>query len=106
MQSESDFVGQNYFTLENSTAFLFYNIQTRGKSLMKRPFCGLTLIRRFLWFTCCFSLSEFKETFNLFDEDGSGSVTTEELGTVMRKLGQNPSKSELDEMIQEVDSDG
>lgn len=35
----------------------------------------------------------------------AGQITTKELGTVMRSLGQNPSESELQDMINEVDSD-
>jgi calmodulin len=35
----------------------------------------------------------------------SGQITTKELGTVMRSLGQNPSESELQDMINEVDAD-
>lgn len=35
----------------------------------------------------------------------TGQITTKELGTVMRSLGQNPSESELQDMINEVDSD-
>ena len=51
-------------------------------------------------------VSEFKEAFSLFDKDGDGTITTKELGTVMRSLGQNPTQSELTDMIQEVDADG
>ncbi|KAK1919154.1 hypothetical protein P3342_008878 [Pyrenophora teres f. teres] len=50
-------------------------------------------------------VSEFKEAFSLFDKDGDGQITTKELGTVMRSLGQNPSESELQDMINEVDAD-
>ena len=39
------------------------------------------------------------------DKDGDGQITTKELGTVMRSLGQNPSESELQDMINEVDAD-
>ena len=51
-------------------------------------------------------LAEFKEAFSLFDKDGDGTITTKELGTVMRSLGQNPTEAELQDMINEVDADG
>ena len=51
-------------------------------------------------------LPEFKEAFSLFDKDGDGTITTKELGTVMRSLGQNPTEAELQDMINEVDADG
>eukprot|EP00753_Platysulcus_tardus_P018316 PLAT6820.3.p4 GENE.PLAT6820.3~~PLAT6820.3.p4 ORF type:complete len:151 (-),score=56.54 PLAT6820.3:177-629(-) len=51
-------------------------------------------------------IAEFKEAFSLFDKDGDGTITTNELGTVMRSLGQNPTEAELQDMINEVDADG
>merc|ERR1711976_199085 len=51
-------------------------------------------------------VSEFKEAFSLFDRDGDGTIDSHELGTVMRSLGQNPTTTELHDMINEVDSDG
>ncbi|NJM70263.1 MAG: ERV1/ALR-related protein [Scytonema sp. RU_4_4] len=45
------------------------------------------------------------EAFKVFDEDSSGAISTEELGQVMRSLGQSPSDTELRDMIKEVDVD-
>lgn len=42
----------------------------------------------------------------MFDKDGDGTITTKELGTVMRSLGQNPTEAELQDMVNEVDEDG
>lgn len=51
-------------------------------------------------------LTEYREAFSLFDKDGSGSITNDELGTVMESLGQHPTEEELNDMINEVDIDG
>ena len=50
-------------------------------------------------------IAEFKEAFQIFDKDGDGSITTKELGTVMRSLGQNPSDDKIRQMIIDVDED-
>ena len=49
---------------------------------------------------------EFQAAFDMFDTDGGGDISTKELGQVMRMLGQNPSREELDAIILEVDEDG
>ena len=51
-------------------------------------------------------ISEFKEAFLLFDQDGNGNITADELGTVMRSLGHDPTDAELTDMINDVDTDG
>ena len=57
-------------------------------------------------YVCVFVFSEYKEAFALFDNDGDGTISVQELGTAMRTLGQNPTEKELREMITEVDADG
>lgn len=51
-------------------------------------------------------IAEFKDAFGLFDQDNSGTITTDELGDVMRSLGQNPTDEDLKKMVDEIDQDG
>ncbi|XP_062181829.1 calmodulin-2/4-like isoform X2 [Phragmites australis] len=75
-------------------------------------------------------INEFREAFSLFDKDGdgialalflfmnelncarntcippAGTITTRELGTVMRSMGQSPTEAELQDMVDAVDADG
>eukprot|EP00931_Biecheleriopsis_adriatica_P087608 TRINITY_DN62048_c0_g1_i1.p1 TRINITY_DN62048_c0_g1~~TRINITY_DN62048_c0_g1_i1.p1 ORF type:complete len:167 (-),score=68.35 TRINITY_DN62048_c0_g1_i1:177-677(-) len=51
-------------------------------------------------------VEEFQEAFGLFDKDGDGSITADELGIVMKALGRKPTLEELKAMIGEVDEDG
>ncbi|CAN8270448.1 unnamed protein product [Cochlearia groenlandica] len=51
-------------------------------------------------------IMEFKEAFCLFDKNGDGCITADELANVIRSLDQNPTEQELQDMITEIDSDG
>ncbi|KAI6218200.1 Calmodulin [Aphelenchoides fujianensis] len=51
-------------------------------------------------------VEEFKEAFELFDKDGDGRVTAQELGIVMQSLGHTPTQQELLDMVNEIDEDG
>lgn len=53
-----------------------------------------------------FEFVEFREAFRLFDKDGDGAITKEELGSVMRSLGQFARVEEIQEMLLEIDVDG
>lgn len=46
------------------------------------------------------------EAFRLFDRDGNGSISPEELKQVMANLGEKLTDEELDSMIKEADTDG
>ncbi len=51
-------------------------------------------------------VKQFRDAYDVFDKDGDGGITTEELGYVMRALGQNPSDDEVENMFSDVDADG
>ena len=42
----------------------------------------------------------------MFDQDNSGTITFDELATVMRILGNNPTTQELNDIMTELDKDG
>lgn len=50
-------------------------------------------------------IKEIKEAFALFDRDGDGHITPNEIGIVMRSLGQNPTEADLHDLMEEVDTD-
>ncbi|CZR64427.1 probable calmodulin [Phialocephala subalpina] len=50
-------------------------------------------------------VEEFKRVFSLFDKNGDGNITSSELGAVMKSLGQNPSETELQDIVNEGDTD-
>jgi len=47
----------------------------------------------------------YKHAFDLFDTDRSGTISVKELHDVMKELGQTPTETEIEDMINEVDSD-
>ena len=49
---------------------------------------------------------ELREAFNVFDRDGSNSITPDELKHVMMNLGEKLSDAEVDEMLKEADVNG
>ena len=42
----------------------------------------------------------------MFDENGDGTISTNELRHVMKSLGQNLSSDEIQQMVNEIDADG
>ena len=53
----------------------------------------------------CHLFSEYKEAFNLYDKDKDGIIATQKLGRVLRAMGLNPTEIEIQEMIDEIDSE-
>ena len=49
---------------------------------------------------------ELIEAFKVFDRDGNGLISGNELQHVMNSLGENISQDEVEEMIKEADLDG
>lgn len=50
-------------------------------------------------------LKEAKDAFDIFDRDSDGKISENELATVMRSLGQNPSQKEVKELMSTLDLD-
>lgn len=49
---------------------------------------------------------EWRQAFKVFDKDGDGLITSAELRSVMRNLGEELTDEECDELIEEADLDG
>jgi len=47
-------------------------------------------------------LNEIKECFTLYDKDADGKISTQELGLVVRSLGQNPTEAEVDDIARNM----
>lgn len=49
---------------------------------------------------------ELREAFKVFDRDGTGTISKDELRHVMKSLGENLTEDEIDEMLKMADKDG
>lgn len=47
-----------------------------------------------------------RKVFNQFDKDMEGTISTNEIGNVLRELGQNPTFDEVKLMAESADADG
>lgn len=52
------------------------------------------------------SEEELREAFRVFDRDGDGFISREELSLVMNNLGEKLSDDDVEDMIREADLDG
>lgn len=54
----------------------------------------------------CSCVAEYKEAFALFDKKGTGAVPRETLGDLLRALGQNPTQSEVADIVANAPREG
>jgi len=50
--------------------------------------------------------TEYKEAFDMFDENGDGKISRDELRKMMSNLGQAPSDKEINDIMTTSDKDG
>ena len=53
-----------------------------------------------------YDIVEIRECFDMFDIDQDGRISADEIATMTRALGQNPTDAEVLDMLQQVDKDG
>jgi len=51
-------------------------------------------------------INEYKAAFTLFDKDSDGKLNSDEMGVLMRSLGQNFSNKDLKRITDEIDHNG
>lgn len=56
----------------------------------------------------CFTqeqIAEYKEAFSMFDKNSDGVITVQEVGTVLRSLGADPTSQEIESLLNDMDLD-
>ena len=51
-------------------------------------------------------INEYKEAFDMFDKDKSGTISAVEITKIMKNFGNPVSKKEVERMIAEIDTSG
>jgi Ca2+-binding EF-hand superfamily protein len=49
---------------------------------------------------------EMLEAFQIFDQDGDGNISADELRQIMENLGERLTDEEVEDMVKEADTDG
>ena len=58
------------------------------------------------WWNIFKKKNEYLEAFKIFDKNNDGLITQDELKQLLNNIGQKPSDSEIQDMINEIDIDG
>lgn len=53
-----------------------------------------------------FTESELIKAFELYDEDGGGTITRDEIKKIIDLIGEDMTESEIEELVREADIDG
>ena len=51
-------------------------------------------------------IQQLKKLFALFDEDGSGNIAMEEINRIVERLGKQPTRDELSDLVKVIDYTG
>lgn len=51
-------------------------------------------------------VAEYQDAFSALDTDHDGFIRSSQLGQILRAIGENPTDAEVQDMINEIDSDG
>lgn len=87
----------SWSNLEISLGDRFYNTGTTAPKMSRRqPKNDLSEDQ----------ISDFKEAFSLFDADADGNISPAELRNMMSSLGYDPSRREIEELINEANLGG
>ena len=85
---------------------LLSRIQSCVQSLCHCVLCFPEIHFAFIFLVTDLCFPEFHAAFSLFDKDGDGTITKQELGTVMLSMGQRPTDREMGDMLQTMDAEG
>ena len=50
--------------------------------------------------------AELRAAFDVFDKDGNGTISADELRSLMKSIGEELTDQDIDEMLKEADKDG
>ena len=91
--------GESKFELLNPLEF-----PPRKEKVLRTKYCSLSGLSEIL--LTQFDLKRYRDKFNEWDRDGTGSIDKEEVLLVMTSLGQRPAKGEIDGIMAKMDKDG
>ncbi len=92
---------------------LYYNkmyrrsINLNTKNQIKIPETTQTKIKEVISPSCSYDpINEIKEMFKLFDKDGDGKISNDEVSSLLVSLGRESTDEEIENLIKAVDKDG